>query len=1109
MLDEKVKISVIIPVYNAEEFLYESIPSVLNQSLGDIELLCVNDGSKDNSLKILEDFASDDSRVKIFNKINGGCGSARNVGLDNASGEYIYFFDPDDYILPNTFEELYKNAINNESDLVMFKIARFRDNESIDYSIPGFEFEEIFKGVDFNDFSFNYKDIKSYVLNSSFAPWTKLYKKEFLDQYPDFRFPLNIAFDDVPFHVMSLLRASKISFVPDFFYRYRLSNVNSVNNTSSNGIDIFRICDIVENFLNKENYFDEFKEEFICFKFTQILNYIISSNSEEYFQKAKEEFSSINQNLNNSLFFNNSIPSTLLNKVGLVLSCDSFEIYKLKVKINNLEEENKKLSNLNYSLSDELDKFKNSNDKLDLIIQNNGVLLGADDLGTLNSIKNKLNSFLNWKLKFNGFTPIISVILPSFNVSDFIVRCMDSVINQSLRNIEIICVDANSTDGTLEILKEYESNDSRVKLLISDKKSYGHQMNMGIEQASGDYIAIVETDDFIEIDMLEKLYNLTDNGVVDIAKANFWHVNGSKNGNYKFIEDGTKKNLPEGKFTIYDDANVLNGHPSIWAAIYRRKFLIDNNIHFMEATGGGWVDNPFLFETFCAAKDIMYLDEPCYCYLESNPNSSTNNLVDLTLPMERMINIFNVLKRYNCDDEQVLKAFYTRIFWHVHDLFDKNKYISQNVEVMSYIKNVVQRLDKNIVINHFNEDDQQLYLKCLEFDVKRLNVLFIASDNNRTSGAFLSMANLCKYLHDKYNVNVHVIVPMEGHGVEVLENLSIDYTLIPSKDWVIPLSKVNDDKTYDEIKSKKLFNKTAIKELSDFIQKNNIDIVHINTTYSYVGACAALNNDIPFVWHLREFLEEDQGNTLWNRDCGNKLINKSNSIIAISDSILNKYNKILDGGKLLRIHNGIDAERFYNPYKNILNQPIIKLIMVGGFEYYKGQLEFAKACVSIYEKGYSNFEVWFVGTGRDDVKNEVIDIFKSANIDDKVKYLGYKFDVENYFKESDISFTCAKSEAFGRTTVEAMLSGNLLIGADTAGTKELIDDGVTGILYKQGDSEDLANKIIHVFNNRDECRNIAKEGRNFMFENMTAEINADNIFNLYENILKTSQINKN
>ena len=146
--------------------------------------------------------------------------------------------------------------------------------------------------------------------------------------------------------------------------------------------------------------------------------------------------------------------------------------------------------------------------------------------------------------------------------------------------------------------------------------------------------------------------------------------------------------------------------------------------------------------------------------------------------------------------------------------------------------------------------------------------------------------------------------------------------------------------------------------------------MHINTTYSYVGAKAAIEENLPFVWHLREFLEEDQNNTLWDRDEGNKLINKANRIIAISDSIFKKYESIFDNGKLVRIFNGIDATKFYKPHKTIFNEDIIKFIMVGGFEYYKGQIEFAKACAELYTSGFHDFDVSFIGTGRGDVKSE-------------------------------------------------------------------------------------------------------------------------------------------
>lgn len=396
----KPKVSLIIPVYNAADFLEESIGSLLNQTLPNIELVCVNDGSKDNSLEILEKFAKTDSRIKIIDQPNGGCGAARNKALDNASGEYIYFFDPDDYILPNALEELYNNAVSNDSDFVIFKIARFRDGEPINYDIPGFEFEKIFKDKDFNNFTFTYKDIKRYVLLSAFAPWTKFYKKSFLDKYPDFRFHTNVAFDDVPFHVQSMLRASKISFIPKFFYHYRLSNPNSVNNTASNAPHILRIIDIVEDFLKNEGFYDEFREEFMIFKITQMSLYISSSNSEDYFNLVKENLLSLD-------FYNTTVPDSIsvrndaIKYYNAVTNSNSLAEYRLNFQKQNLTFVQSKLDETlseNRLLRSKLD---DSNNQLNSLVETKNSISVID--GNLNEENIRLtieNSVLKEKIIF-------------------------------------------------------------------------------------------------------------------------------------------------------------------------------------------------------------------------------------------------------------------------------------------------------------------------------------------------------------------------------------------------------------------------------------------------------------------------------------------------------------------------------------------------------------------------------------------------------------------------------------------------------------------------------------------------------------------------------------
>ena len=360
-----VKISVVIPVYNAENFLYESLSSVLNQTLGDIELICVNDGSKDRSLRILEKFAKEDNRIKIIDQENAGCGAARNRALDEVTGDYIYFFDPDDYILPDAFAKLYDNAINNDSDIVLFKIAKFRDGEPIDYSRPGFDFENDFeKDVDFENFSFNIHEAKRHVLNSSFAPWTKLYKREFLDSYDDFRFPTDIPFDDVPFHVKSMLRASRISYVPDYLYHYRLSNPNSVNNTSTNAIFIMDIIGIVEKFLKDNDYWDDFINEFYLFKVDQIFYYILSANLEEYYQRARKELIKVGEDMEEYNLSDDILYAWHFKYYEFIYASNTLEEYKLNVEIENIKNENKKLKKDNKKLNNQKKKLQRQNKEL-------------------------------------------------------------------------------------------------------------------------------------------------------------------------------------------------------------------------------------------------------------------------------------------------------------------------------------------------------------------------------------------------------------------------------------------------------------------------------------------------------------------------------------------------------------------------------------------------------------------------------------------------------------------------------------------------------------------------------------------------------------------------
>ncbi len=350
-----VKISVIVPVYNCEDYLEESIGSVLNQSFKDIEVICVDDGSTDSSLNILNNIAYNDSRLKVFSQENQGSSSIRNYGLKNANGDYLYFFDADDFLVENALEEAYSNAIRNDSDIVVFKYDQYKDNEFFKHF--GHEFEKQFPNADFNNFTFNCQDYRRRPFRGSFAPWFKLYKTEFLDEYDCFEFPINLNHNDLPFHVMTFLKASKISFVPKYLYHYNISNPNSITNTRLKNYDhIFKILQNVEDSLKSQGLFEEFKKEFDYLKFNRITDEI-RGRPDEYFFIAKDELSKMD--LNNDL-----ISKNVLFKAESILNSDSIEEYNYKIEIDKLKKENRKLSKTNKDLKNQNRNLINKNERL-------------------------------------------------------------------------------------------------------------------------------------------------------------------------------------------------------------------------------------------------------------------------------------------------------------------------------------------------------------------------------------------------------------------------------------------------------------------------------------------------------------------------------------------------------------------------------------------------------------------------------------------------------------------------------------------------------------------------------------------------------------------------
>jgi glycosyltransferase involved in cell wall biosynthesis len=267
--------------------------------------------------------------------------------------------------------------------------------------------------------------------------------------------------------------------------------------------------------------------------------------------------------------------------------------------------------------------------------------------------------------------PKISIIIPVYGVEKYLRQCLDSATRQTLEDIEIIIVDDGSTDSCPAIIDKYAAKDSRIKAIHQENAGYGASCNTGIVHANGEYIAILEPDDFIAPDMYKKLHLRAQKTAADIVRCEFVRIGESgrnpEEHHYCGIPD-----KPD--FTLEEAPSLLTCPPSVWAAIYRREFLKRSGIRMREAKGAGQVDINFTMETYFASRTISLVHEPLY-YYRINEGSSVKKGDNPTLEALRWQETDLSLCRYP-ERQQRLKSYLwkakiTMFKWVLLDRVDK------------------------------------------------------------------------------------------------------------------------------------------------------------------------------------------------------------------------------------------------------------------------------------------------------------------------------------------------------------------------------------------------------------------------------------------------------
>lgn len=271
----------------------------------------------------------------------------------------------------------------------------------------------------------------------------------------------------------------------------------------------------------------------------------------------------------------------------------------------------------------------------------------------------------------------VSVILPSLNAIDDIEKCIMSIIGQSLEEIEIICVDAGSTDGTYELLERYAGTDERIRVVHSDQKSYGYQVNLGIELSQGEYIGIVEADDYIKKDMYEILYRNAHESGADYVRANAYYTlsfDGEERRIYH-ARNRLNRNGYYGRLIHVEEepeAMLYSDYINIWDGIYSRDFLNRKQIRLHETPGASYQDAGFAVLCAAECEKIMFLEDYLYCYRFDNDGSSVKDQEKYKCTLEEFTWIREELKRRGKTEEKYEVLYRSFLMdaccWNIHRL---------------------------------------------------------------------------------------------------------------------------------------------------------------------------------------------------------------------------------------------------------------------------------------------------------------------------------------------------------------------------------------------------------------------------------------------------------
>lgn len=377
-----------------------------------------------------------------------------------------------------------------------------------------------------------------------------------------------------------------------------------------------------------------------------------------------------------------------------------------------------------------------------------------------------------------------------------------------------------------------------------------------------------------------------------------------------------------------------------------------------------------------------------------------------------------------------------------------------------------------------------------------MKILFI-SHESELNGASLSLLGLIEELQKENDIYV-LTCYKNSNFVKVLDDKRVHVIYYPYFRWMISnnCSKAKWLLKKEVFKLLGIINYISAIKLSKYVKEKKIDIIHSNSTVVNIGGILSKMTGIKHIWHIREFGKEDFGmEFVYNEVKSLEFIGEnSESVICISKAIKNKYSRLIRENKCILIYNGIN-EKYLNK-KKITSHKNFNMLIAGRLEKAKGQEEAILAMRELIKNGIYNLKLYIAGTG--ELESELKNMVNKFELENYVFFCGRIENMKEIRNRMDIELVCSRNEAFGRVTIEAMMSSNPVIGANTGGTKELVIDGFNGYLYNQGDSFHLAQVIKKIISDNSKFNELSNNAYIYSKKYFTSKINSTKIKQLYE-----------